>query len=412
MRLATWNVNSVKARLPRLLEWLDEAKPDVLCLQEIKTTTALFPEAEINELGYEVAAHGEGRWNGVALLSSVGLEDVSLGFPGQPSYAGEEAGGAELTLLDEPVLRTPEARAVGATCGGVRVWSLYAPNGRTPESAHYAYKLEWFAAFRTALEAELGRYDQLVACGDFNVAPTDGDVWDPAVFVHSTHVTPPERQALADLLALGLTDVIPKPMKGPHPFTYWDYRAGAFAKDMGMRIDLVYASQAVAGRVTGAYVDREARKGKGPSDHAPVVVDLDLQPLALEVGGPDRLRHAHAPGVGQQLAQLGDVQGSEPGGDPLVPHVAGPRHHEHLRPAGDQRGPLLPGEAESQPLLVRRHRGVDDPPDPELHMIPDQVLGRARQPHRDLPNVRQGSHYNPRTRSALAWKTRSITDWS
>jgi len=265
-------VNSVKARLPRLLEWLAEAKPDVVCLQEIKTTTALFPEAEVNELGYEVAAHGDGRWNGVALLSSVGLEDVSLGFAGEPSYEGEAA---ELTLIDEPSLRKPETRAVGANCGGIRVWSLYAPNGRTPDSAHYAYKLEWFAALRTVLKAELAQHAQLAACGDFNVAPTDDDVWDPAVFVHSTHVTPPERQALADLRALGLTDVVPKPMKGPHPFTYWDYRAGAFAKDQGMRIDLVYASQAVAGRVAGAYVDREARKGKGPSDHAPIVVDLN-----------------------------------------------------------------------------------------------------------------------------------------
>ena len=278
MRLATWNVNSVKARLPRLLQWLDEAKPDVLCLQEIKTTTALFPEAEVSELGYEVAVHGDGRWNGVALLSSVGLDNVSRGFPGQPSFAGEPGGAggqAELTLIDEPGLRQPEARAVGATCGGVRVWSLYVPNGRTPESAHYAYKLAWFAALRTALEAELSQHAELAVCGDFNVAPTDDDVWDPKVFAGSTHVTPPERQALADLLALGLTDVIPTPMKGPHPFTYWDYRAGAFAKDMGMRIDLVYANRAVTGRVTGAYVDREARKGKGPSDHAPVVVDLD-----------------------------------------------------------------------------------------------------------------------------------------
>jgi exodeoxyribonuclease-3 len=270
--LATWNVNSVKARLPRLLKWLDEAKPDIVCLQEIKTTTALFPEAEVNERGYKVAAHGDGRWNGVALLSSVGLENVSRGFPGEPSYEGEPA---ELTLIDEPSLRKPETRAVGANCGGIRVWSLYAPNGRTPDSAHYAYKLEWFAALRTVLKVELAQHDQLAACGDYNVAPTDDDVWDPAVFVHSTHVTPPERQALADLRALGLTDVVPKPMKGPHPFTYWDYRAGAFAKDQGMRIDLVYASQAVAGRVAGAYVDREARKGKGPSDHAPIVVDLN-----------------------------------------------------------------------------------------------------------------------------------------
>ena len=272
MRLATWNVNSVRARLPRLLEWLAEAKPDILALQEIKTTTALFPSAEVEELGYEVAAHGDGRWNGVALLSSVGLEHVSLGFPGEPSYEGEPA---EAPLIDEPGLRKPETRAVGANCGGIRVWSLYAPNGRTPESAHYAYKLTWYAALRTVLEAELSQETQLVACGDFNVAPTDDDVWDPAQFVGSTHVTPAERQALADLRALGLRDVVPTPMKGPHPYTYWDYRAGMFPANKGMRIDLVYATEAVAARVEGAYVDREARKGKGPSDHAPVVVDLD-----------------------------------------------------------------------------------------------------------------------------------------
>ena len=275
MRLATWNVNSVKARLPRLLEWLAEAGPDVVCLQEIKTTTAQFPADEVGELGYETAAHGEGRWNGVALLSRVGLENISRGLPDEPAYEGYEVEAAEEpALLEVPGLRRPEARAVAATCGGIRIWSLYAPNGRTPGSAHYAYKLDWFAKFRAALAAELEGEPQLVAAGDFNVAPTDDDVWDPKVFVGSTHVTPPERQALADLRALGLKDVVPKPMKGPHPFTYWDYRAGAFPKDMGMRIDLVYASQAVADRVSGAYVDREARKGKAPSDHAPVVVDL------------------------------------------------------------------------------------------------------------------------------------------
>ena len=245
--------------------------PTSFCLQETKCAAALFPAAEVGELGYEVAAHGDGRWNGVALLSRVGLDDVSLGFPGEPGYAGEPAG---LALIDEPGPRRPEARAIGATCGGIRVWSLYVPNGRTSRSAHYAYKLDWFAALRTALAAELGREPALVACGDFNVAPTDDDVWDPAVFVGSTHVTPPERQALADLRALGLRDVVPTPMKGPHPFTYWDYRAGMFAKNNGMRIDLVYATEAVAGRVRRRYVDREARKGKGPSDHAPVVVDL------------------------------------------------------------------------------------------------------------------------------------------
>ena len=271
MRLSTWNVNSVKARLPRLLEWLAEAEPNIVCLQEIKVATALFPAAEVEELGYQVAAHGEGRWNGVALLSRAGLEDVRLGFPGEPGYAGDTA---EPTLIDDPGLRRPEARAVGGTCGGIRVWSLYAPNGRTPDSPHYAYKLGWYAALRTALAGELRDHPELAACGDFNVAPTDDDVWDPAVFIGSTHVTPAERQALADLRALGLRDVVPTPMKGPHPFTYWDYRAGMFAKNNGMRIDLVYATEAVAGRVRAAYVDREARKGKGPSDHAPVVVDL------------------------------------------------------------------------------------------------------------------------------------------
>ncbi|MES9537569.1 exodeoxyribonuclease III [Actinomadura sp. NPDC000600] len=271
MRLATWNVNSVKARLPRLLGWLDETKPDVVCLQETKCRADLFPAAEVKELGYATAAHGDGRWNGVAVLSRVGIEDVSLGFPGEAG-AEDEAGQMELS---EPVLLAPEARAIGATCGGVRVWSLYAPNGRTPESAHYAYKLAWFAGLRDALGAELAEGAPLVACGDYNVAPTDEDVWDPAVFVGSTHVTPAERQALADLRALGLRDVVPTPMKGPHPYTYWDYRAGAFHKNMGMRIDLFYASEDVAARVGSAYVDREARKGKGPSDHAPVVVDLD-----------------------------------------------------------------------------------------------------------------------------------------
>jgi exodeoxyribonuclease III len=254
MRLATWNVNSVSTRLPRLLEWLDMAKPDVACLQETKVAT--FPEKEVGELGYEVAAHGNGRWNGVALLSRIGIDDVSRGFPGEPGYPD------------------PEARAIGATCGGNRIWSVYVPNGRTIDDPHYTYKLSWLAALRTALAREVGAGVPLVVCGDFNVAPTDSDVWDPQAFVGSTHVTAPEREALAALLSLGLTDIIPKPMKGPNPFTYWDYRAGMFHKDMGMRIDLVYATSALAEHVDSAYIDREARKGKLPSDHAPVVVDF------------------------------------------------------------------------------------------------------------------------------------------
>ena len=258
VRLATWNVNSVGARLPRLLDWLTDTAPDVVCLQETKCAAEAFPASEVGAAGYEVAAHGDGRWNGVALLSRVGLADVTRGLPGEPGFPG------------------PEARAVGATCGPLRVWSVYVPNGRTPDSDHYAYKLRWLDSLHDAVETELGRGLPFAVCGDFNVAPTDDDVWDPAAFVDSTHVTPAERSALQRLRAAGLADVVPRPLKGPHPYTYWDYRAGMFHKNMGMRIDLVYASASVASAVTDAYVDREARKGKGPSDHAPVVVDLDL----------------------------------------------------------------------------------------------------------------------------------------
>jgi exodeoxyribonuclease-3 len=258
VRLATWNVNSIRARLPRLLEWLDTAKPDILCLQETKIPADSFPAAEVAELGYDSAASGDSQWNGVALLSRVGLTEVTRGFTGDPGF---------------PTPDVTEARAIAATCGDVRVWSLYVPNGRTPDSPHYTYKLSWLAALRDALASEVGA-GQLAICGDFNVAPTDADVWDRAVFVGSTHVTPPEREALARLRELGLHDIVPKPMKGPNPFTYWDYRAGMFHQDKGMRIDLVYATGALADRVDSAYIDREARKGKGPSDHAPIVVDL------------------------------------------------------------------------------------------------------------------------------------------
>lgn len=259
VRIATWNVNSVLAREPRMLDWLREAAPDVVCLQETKCSADAFPREGVGELGYEVAAHGEGRWNGVALLSRVGLEDVRPGLPGDPGF---------------PTPDVLEARALSAVCGGVRLWSVYVPNGREPGHEHYAYKLEWLAALQHCLAIDVAA-GPVAVMGDFNVAPTDADVWDPAAFVASTHVTPPERQALADLRALGLTDVVPRAMKYGIPFTYWDYRAGMFHKNLGMRIDLVYASGQVAGRVTDAYVDREARKGKGSSDHAPVVVDLD-----------------------------------------------------------------------------------------------------------------------------------------
>ena len=276
MRVATWNVNSVGARLPRLLEWLDRAAPDVLCLQETKCAEADFPDGPVQERGYEVAAHGDGRWNGVAILSRVGLEQVSRGFAGQPGFAAAPGKEDDLALIELEPVPVVEARAVGATCGPLRVWSVYVPNGRVPGSDHYVYKLEWLAALRTELAAELAADRPFLVTGDFNVAPTDTDVWDPSVFVGSTHVTEPERQALADLRALGLEDVVPRALKHDTPFTYWDSRAGMFHTNLGMRIDLAYASGAAASRVRDAYVDREARKGKGPSDHAPVVLDLDL----------------------------------------------------------------------------------------------------------------------------------------
>jgi len=260
VRIATWNVNSVKQRVPRLLPWLDQRQPDVVCLQETKLAEDALTEllgSELAERGYAVGYHGEARWNGVAILSKVGLDDLVAGLPGAPGF---------------PHL---EARAVSATCGGVRVHSVYVPNGREPDSEHYQYKLAWLAALRDAVAA--GKAD-VVVCGDMNIAPTDADVFDPAAYVGQTHVTPPERKALAELEATGLSDVVREHWPTERIFTYWDYRAGMFHQDLGMRIDLVLASAGVAGRVRAAWVDRQARKGTGPSDHAPVIVDLDEAP--------------------------------------------------------------------------------------------------------------------------------------
>ncbi len=260
MRIATWNVNSVTARLPRVLEWLAANKPDVVALQELKCTDAAFPLQPIQDLGYEVASHGTGRWNGVALLSRVGLVDVTRGLVDQPQYEG----------ADEP-------RAIGATCGGVRIWSVYVPNGREPGHDHYNYKLTWFAALQETISKELAADPNrpLAIIGDYNVAPTDEDVWDITQFTDSTHVTEPERAALTKLRSVGLVEVMPRSLKG-YPYTFWDYRQAAFGRGWGMRIDLVYANEPFATLVTDAYIDREERKGKGASDHAPVVVDLDL----------------------------------------------------------------------------------------------------------------------------------------
>ena len=260
MRIATWNVNSLKQRLPRLLPWLDQRRPDVVCLQETKLADDAFAELlgdGLSGRGYQVAAHGEAAWNGVAILSRVGLDDVVAGIEGAPGFPN------------------PEARAVSATCDGIRVVSVYVPNGRTPGSEHYQYKLAWLASLRKLVAA--GAKDTVV-CGDMNIAPTDQDVFDPDAYVGQTHVTLPERAALAELEAVGLRDVVRDRWPDSRVFTYWDYRAGMFHQDLGMRIDLVLAGDAVAERVRAAWVDRQARKGSGPSDHAPVIVDLDEAP--------------------------------------------------------------------------------------------------------------------------------------
>jgi exodeoxyribonuclease III len=260
VRVATWNVNSVKQRMPRLLAWLDERQPDVVCLQETKLDDDAFTGllgGELASRGYLAGLYGEPRWNGVAILSRVGLDDVVTGVAGAPGYP------------------EPEARAVAATCGGIRVHSVYVPNGREPGSGHYYYKLSWLAALRQVVAA--GPQDALV-CGDMNIAPTDADVFDPQAYVGQTHVTPDEREALAKLQAIGLQDVVRDRWPSERVFTYWDYRAGMFHRDLGMRIDLVLATAPVAGRVRAAWVDRKARKGTGPSDHAPVIVDLDEAP--------------------------------------------------------------------------------------------------------------------------------------
>jgi exodeoxyribonuclease-3 len=260
MRVATWNVNSLKQRMPRFLPWLDERQPDVVCLQETKLADDAFAELcgdELARRGYEVASHGEATWNGVAILSKAGLDDVVRG------------------LADAPGFPHPEARAVAATCGGIRVVSVYVPNGRTPGSEHYEYKLAWLEALRDVVAAGP---DETIVCGDMNIAPTDDDVFDPDAYIGQTHVTEPEREALAELTKLGLRDVVRDRWPNERVFTYWDYRAGMFHQDLGMRIDLVLASGLVAERVKAAWVDRQARKGSGPSDHAPVMIDLDEAP--------------------------------------------------------------------------------------------------------------------------------------
>jgi exodeoxyribonuclease-3 len=257
VRIATWNVNSLRSRIDRVERLLERHDIDVLALQETKAREDQLPLMGLQSLGYEVAAAGTNQWNGVAIISRVGLDDVRVGFPEQPTW-GDPA--------------ESEARAIGATCGGVRLWSLYVPNGRKVDDPHYVYKLDWLARLRAAAGGWLGGDTALV--GDWNIAPLDEDVFDMAQFATSTHVTPRERAAFQAFLDDGYVDVVRPHTPGPDVYTYWDYYRQRFERNRGLRIDFVLASPTLAAQVTGAFIDREERAGTGASDHAPVVVDL------------------------------------------------------------------------------------------------------------------------------------------
>jgi exodeoxyribonuclease-3 len=267
MRLATWNVNSIRARVDRIVDFTVRESIDVLAMQEIKCKAEQFPFEKFEEAGYHVEAHGFSQWNGVAIASREPIEDVETAFPGMPGFAKGHEG------PDAP----QEARAIGATVGGVRVWSLYVPNGRALGDPHYDYKLHWLKALEEHTRATLQADPDLplALVGDFNIAPTDADNGDPAVVPgFSTHVSPLERDAFAALESAGLQDVV-RPLV-PAGFTYWDYKQLRFPRNQGMRIDFILGSRALADAVAGAAIHREERKGDGPSDHVPVVVDLDL----------------------------------------------------------------------------------------------------------------------------------------
>jgi len=256
MRIATWNVNSLGARQGRVESWIADFEPDVLCLQETKLSDDAFPALGFAALGYETFHHGQGQWNGVAILSRVGIDDPQVGFG--------DGGDAD-----------PDARICWATCGGVRIASCYVPNGRGLAHDHYQYKLQWMARLRAHIEQQCKPSDAVVVTGDFNIAPEDRDVWDPTKFVGETHTSPPERAALAQLIEWGLIDVFRQHHDEAGLYSWWDYRGGNFHKRMGLRIDLVLATKSLAARSRRALIDRNARKGESPSDHAPVVIDFD-----------------------------------------------------------------------------------------------------------------------------------------
>ena len=261
MRIATWNVNSIRSRVDRVEAWLARSEVDVLAIQETKAREDQFPYLPFEALGYEVAHIGLNQWNGVAIASRVGLAEITVGFPGMPSWGEPPA---------------PEARAIGATCAGVRVWSVYVPNGRALDDPHMAYKLEWLDRLAAAGRAWLAEdpQAQIVIMGDWNVAPADEDVWSMEFYADKSHVSPGERAGFRGVVDAGYADLVRPHAPGPGVYTYWDYQQLRFPKKQGMRIDFALGSPALAARVAGAAIDREERKGKGASDHAPVVIEL------------------------------------------------------------------------------------------------------------------------------------------
>ena len=261
MRIATWNVNSIRSRVDRVEAWLARSDVDVLAIQETKAREDQFPYLPFEALGYEVAHIGLNQWNGVAIASRVGLAEITVGFPGMPSWGEPPA---------------PEARAIGATCAGVRVWSVYVPNGRALDDPHMAYKLEWLDRLAAAGRAWLAEdpQAQIVIMGDWNVAPADEDVWSMEFYADKSHVSPGERAGFRGVVDAGYADLVRPHAPGPGVYTYWDYQQLRFPKKQGMRIDFALGSPALAARVAGAAIDREERKGKGASDHAPVVIEL------------------------------------------------------------------------------------------------------------------------------------------
>ncbi len=283
MRIATWNVNSLKARMEAVEKWLAKAEPDVLLMQETKLSDADAPMMPFGMLGYELVHHGEGRWNGVAILTRLGATDVVTNFGDGP--VRDSSSGASVSLAEDDFDPFREARMVSAVCGGVRVVSLYAPNGRELDSPFYEGKLAWFARLRRWLDETQSPELPIVLGGDYNVTPADEDVWSPAKAHGGTHVSERERAALAVLRDWGLRDTYREQRPERGRFSWWDYRAGMFHRNEGMRIDLLYGSPPFASRVVWAEIDREARKGPPtPSDHAPVVIDLDAPGKPFDAG--------------------------------------------------------------------------------------------------------------------------------